>query len=61
MAGLAMEDVHLFGLFCCHLVYFVAVWYISWLFGIFLPVLVCCNKKNLATLTTIFVLKWRFS
>jgi hypothetical protein len=25
-------------------------WYILWLFGIFLPVLVCCNKKNLASL-----------
>jgi hypothetical protein len=32
------------------LVYFVAIWYIIWLFGIFLPVLVCCTKKNLATL-----------
>jgi hypothetical protein len=28
----------------------VAIWYILWLFGIFFPVLVCFNKKNLATL-----------
>jgi hypothetical protein len=35
-----------FGLFYSHLVYFVAVWYILWLFGIFLPVLVCYPKKN---------------
>jgi ABC-type enterochelin transport system permease subunit len=27
-------------------VYFIVLW----LFGIFLPVLVCCTKKNLATL-----------
>jgi hypothetical protein len=33
-----------FGLFCCHLVYFMFIWYIC-------PVLVCCSKKNLATLT----------
>jgi hypothetical protein len=26
------------------------IWYILWSFGIFLPVLVLCNKKNLATL-----------
>jgi hypothetical protein len=31
-----------FGIFCCHLVYFVS-------FGIFLPVLVFCSKKNLPT------------
>jgi hypothetical protein len=33
-----------------HLVYFTAIWSILWLFGIFFPVLVCCTKKNLATL-----------
>jgi hypothetical protein len=40
-----MEDVgifyetlvylRLFGIFCGHLVYFVAIWYIFWLFGLF--------------------------
>jgi hypothetical protein len=35
-----MEDV---GIFYGHLAYFVAIWYIF-------PVLVCCTKKNLATL-----------
>jgi hypothetical protein len=44
-------------MFYDYLVYFVAVWYILWPFGIFccrlvyfLLVLVCCTKKNLATL-----------
>jgi hypothetical protein len=32
------------GRFCGHLVYFMVLWYIF-------PVLVCCTKKNLATLT----------
>jgi hypothetical protein len=32
------------------LVYFAAIWFILWLFVIFSPVLVCCRKKNLATL-----------
>jgi hypothetical protein len=49
-----MEDV---GTFFCPLVYFTAIWYTLWpfdifylwLFGIFFPVLVCCTKKNLAT------------
>jgi hypothetical protein len=27
-----------------------AIWYIFHRFGTFLPVLVCCTKKNLATL-----------
>jgi hypothetical protein len=27
-----------------------AIWYILWSFGIFLPVLVFCTKKNLAAL-----------
>jgi hypothetical protein len=46
-----------FGIFCGRSVYFVAVRYILWPFGIFygylvhfFHVLVCCNKKNLATL-----------
>jgi hypothetical protein len=39
-----------------HFVYFTAIWYILGQFGIFcgyfgiFPVLVCCTKKNLATL-----------
>jgi hypothetical protein len=32
-----------FGIFCGNLVYFMVIWYIF-------PVLVCCTKKNLATL-----------
>jgi hypothetical protein len=48
----------IFGLFYCYLVYFTAIWYIILLpsgifcgnFGIFFPILVCCAKKNLATL-----------
>jgi hypothetical protein len=39
-----------FGLFYGHLPYFVDIWYISWLFGIYFPILVCCSDKNLATL-----------
>jgi hypothetical protein len=36
--GLAMEViVRPFGLFYGHLVYFVAIWYVFWLFGIFFP------------------------
>jgi hypothetical protein len=42
-----MEDV---GIFYVHFVYFTAIWYIFRLFGIYFPVLVCCSKKNLATL-----------
>jgi hypothetical protein len=41
-----------FGIFCGHLVYFVAIWYILWSFGRFF-VLVCCTKKNLATLPSV--------
>jgi hypothetical protein len=33
-----------------HLVHFIAIWYILGSFGTFSPVLVCCAKKNLATL-----------
>jgi hypothetical protein len=47
-----MEDTGIFyGLlvhFACNVVYFVAIWYILWLFGILFPVLVFCTKKNLA-------------
>jgi hypothetical protein len=32
---------------------FMTIWYILWSFGIFLPVLVICTKKNLATLVWI--------
>jgi hypothetical protein len=52
-----------FGIFYGYLVYFMVIWYIMWLFGIFyghlvyyvviwsiFSVLVCCSKKNLATL-----------
>jgi hypothetical protein len=52
-----------FGIFCGHLVYFVVIWDSLWSFGIFcghlvyfvviwyiFPLLVCCTKKNLATL-----------
>jgi hypothetical protein len=55
LGGLAIENIgtfygHYIGLFCGHLVYFVAIWYILWLLGILFPVLMCCTKKNLATL-----------
>jgi hypothetical protein len=64
LAGLAEEKILVyfmsiwsillpFGIFCGHLIYFVVVWYILWSFGIFLTVLVCCAKKNLATLRLI--------
>jgi hypothetical protein len=50
---LAKKDV---GKFYGYFVYFTAIWYILWPFGIFsghfgifFPVLVCCTKKNLAT------------
>jgi hypothetical protein len=48
-----MEDV---GTFYDHLVYFTTIWYVLLPFGTFMviwyvfPVLVCCTKKNLATL-----------
>jgi hypothetical protein len=55
LEGLAMEDV---GISYVHLVNFPAIWHILWQFdicvyprfGTFFPVLVCCTKKNLATL-----------
>jgi hypothetical protein len=44
-----MEDV---GLFYGYLVYFTAIWYMYVFRGhlVNFPVLVCCTKKNLATL-----------
>jgi hypothetical protein len=39
-----------FGIFYSHMVYFMAIWYICGLFGIFFTVLVCSGKKSLATL-----------
>jgi hypothetical protein len=36
------------GVFYGHMVYFVAIWYILCVFGTFFPVLVCCDKNNLA-------------
>jgi hypothetical protein len=51
------------GPFYDHLVYFAAIWYILWLFGIFFHVLVFCPKKNLATVpsltTTTDLSKWQ--
>jgi hypothetical protein len=35
-------------------VYFVAIWFILWLFGILFPVLEGCPKKNLAILALIW-------
>jgi hypothetical protein len=37
-------------LFYGQIVYFMAIWYIMWSFGIFFPVWVYCTEKNLATL-----------
>jgi hypothetical protein len=34
------------------------VWYSLWHFGIFSPVLVCCTKKNLATLYASQAVHW---
>jgi hypothetical protein len=42
-----MEDVGVFGLFYCQLVYYMVIWYIF-------PALVCYTKHNLATLSTQF-------
>jgi hypothetical protein len=47
--GLGMDD---FGLLYGHLVYFVTIWYIVWLFGTFYPFFVRCTKTNLATLAS---------
>jgi hypothetical protein len=40
------------------MVYFIAVWYILWSIGIFLPALVYCTKKNLATLVWLHRGNW---
>jgi hypothetical protein len=51
---------HLVHMFYCQLVYFSAIWYMFVLFGKFcghpvniFPFLVCCTKKNLATLVVV--------
>jgi hypothetical protein len=51
--GLALEDFgvfygHLIYIVYCYLEYFVVIWYIF-------PVLVCCTKKNLATLVCVLL------
>jgi hypothetical protein len=43
LKGLAMENV---GTFYGHLLYFVTIWYISWSFAIFSPVLVCYYQEK---------------
>jgi hypothetical protein len=43
------------GIFYGTLVYFMAILYILWSSDIFSPVLVCCSKKNLATLLHTYV------
>jgi hypothetical protein len=60
LEGLAMKEIFIyyniylilcpFALFYCHWVYFMAIRYILLLLGTFFPSLVCCTKKNLATL-----------
>jgi hypothetical protein len=40
---MSLDYLWLFGIFCGHWVYSKFIWYI-------VPVLVCCTKKNLATL-----------
>jgi hypothetical protein len=40
-----------FGISYSHMVYFIAIRYIGWLFGIVCTVLVCCGRKHLAALT----------
>jgi hypothetical protein len=39
-----------FGIFYSQLPYYMAIWFIFWLISIFIPVLVRCSKKILATL-----------
>jgi hypothetical protein len=53
--GLGIDNVQVcilwpFGIFYNHLKCFMAIRYILRSFGNFLPILVCCAKKNLATL-----------
>jgi hypothetical protein len=43
-------DLRLFAIFFVHLLHFLDIWSILVNFGQFCPVLVCCSKKNLATL-----------
>jgi hypothetical protein len=57
LEGLRMENVDIFrnnfrqfGVFYINLVHFISFWCILRSFDIFLPVLLCCSKKNLATL-----------
>jgi hypothetical protein len=50
MVNVDLIHVHLVYLFYGHSKYFMAIWYILSSVGIFCPVLVCCSKKNLATL-----------
>jgi hypothetical protein len=52
LEGVVVRSFHfmVFDIFYGHFVYFKAIWCILWLFGSHLPVLVCCTKKNLATL-----------
>jgi hypothetical protein len=62
--GLAMDNVGIFygqlEHFTAILVYFIAIWYILWSFGIFSPFLVHCNNKNLATCKNTFRITPRF-
>jgi hypothetical protein len=57
--GLVMEDVDMFyghsiyifyGQLVCTYINSIAIRYILWSFGVYIPVLVFCTKKNLATL-----------
>jgi hypothetical protein len=48
LEGVSKEDV---GILYDHLVYFTANWYFLSPFGTLFPILVCCTKKNLATLS----------
>jgi hypothetical protein len=47
-----------FGIFCGYFIYCMGIWYLLLSFGIVFPVLVCCAKKNLATLLSSRV-QWR--
>jgi hypothetical protein len=52
-----MGDV---GIFCAYLVYFVAIWYIPWQFGIFCGHLVYLFCGHLAYFVTIWHILWQF-
>jgi hypothetical protein len=56
LEGLAMDDV---GMFYGHLVYFMAIWYILWLFGIFYGYLVYF-MVILVYLMVIWYILWLF-